>query len=246
MLAGSRSAGAGGCTLRDAARLVLAGGAARRLRRAHRPRSRGMADRAGPLRRAPQPGDHHRAWRVDRRRRGGCQGRAARSRRDRRGIARDRHSGRIVVGVLRHGLNLRRATAASGRSPHAGPDGPGLLHIPAPADDRRNRRVCDRRRENAPAHRRSPAARRGSSTVRWAGALPRGAERVQAPKPRLVQPTALGRRGCILVALIPVATRIPALAALGMVTLVACGLIAFEFVRYSEARERIRHGTQPS
>ena len=51
---------------------------------------------------------------------------------------------------------------------------------------------------------------------------------------------------CILVALIPVATRIPALAALGMVTLVACGLIAFESVRYSEAREHIRHGTQPS
>jgi low temperature requirement protein LtrA len=58
-------------------------------------------------------------------------------------------------------------------------------------------------------------------------------------QPRLVA-------GCILVALIPVATHIPALAALGMVTLVACGLIAFEFVRYSEARERIRHGTQPS
>jgi low temperature requirement protein LtrA len=50
----------------------------------------------------------------------------------------------------------------------------------------------------------------------------------------------------ILVALIAVATRVPALAALGTVTLVACGLIAFEFVRYSEARERIRHGTQPS
>ena len=33
------------------------------------------------------------------------------------GTARDRHSGRTVVGVLRHGLDLRRATAASGRSP---------------------------------------------------------------------------------------------------------------------------------
>jgi low temperature requirement protein LtrA len=51
---------------------------------------------------------------------------------------------------------------------------------------------------------------------------------------------------CILVALIPVATTIPALAALGMVTLAVCGLIAFEFVRYSETRQRIRHGAQPS
>ncbi len=58
-------------------------------------------------------------------------------------------------------------------------------------------------------------------------------------KPRLLV-------ACILVALIPVATRTPALAALGMVTLATCGLIAFETVRYSEARKRIRHGTQPS
>jgi low temperature requirement protein LtrA len=48
----------------------------------------------------------------------------------------------------------------------------------------------------------------------------------------------------VLCCLIPVAIRIPALAALGMVTAAACGLIAFEFVRYSETRERIRHGAR--
>jgi low temperature requirement protein LtrA len=46
----------------------------------------------------------------------------------------------------------------------------------------------------------------------------------------------------VLCCLIPAATRVPALAALGMVTAATCGLIAFEYVRYSEARDRIRHG----
>ena len=58
-------------------------------------------------------------------------------------------------------------------------------------------------------------------------------------RPRLVVAVAL----C---GLIPAATRIPALAALGIVTAAACGLIAFEFLRYSQTRERIRHGARPS
>jgi low temperature requirement protein LtrA len=45
----------------------------------------------------------------------------------------------------------------------------------------------------------------------------------------------------LLLALIPVGTRIPALAALGVFTLVAVGLIAFEAVRFAELRERVRH-----
>jgi len=49
-----------------------------------------------------------------------------------------------------------------------------------------------------------------------------------------------------LCCLIPVTTRIPALAALGVVSAAACGLIACEFVRYSETRERIRHGDRRS
>jgi low temperature requirement protein LtrA len=53
--------------------------------------------------------------------------------------------------------------------------------------------------------------------------------------PRLVAAAAL-------IALAPLATAIPALVALGLVTVVACALIAFEVEHYAEARERIRHG----
>lgn len=45
----------------------------------------------------------------------------------------------------------------------------------------------------------------------------------------------------ILVALVPVATVLPALLSLGLVALVACGLIAYENVRYAAIRARIRH-----
>ena len=44
----------------------------------------------------------------------------------------------------------------------------------------------------------------------------------------------------LLVALIPVATRIPALAALGLVSAVLVALIAYEALRFAEARDRIR------
>jgi low temperature requirement protein LtrA len=50
----------------------------------------------------------------------------------------------------------------------------------------------------------------------------------------------------VLCCLIPATTRIPALAALGMVTAAACGLIAFDFIPHSETRERIRHGSRRS
>jgi low temperature requirement protein LtrA len=46
----------------------------------------------------------------------------------------------------------------------------------------------------------------------------------------------------VLIALVPVATAVPALLALALVAVVACALIAFEFVHYAGARERIRHG----
>ena len=45
----------------------------------------------------------------------------------------------------------------------------------------------------------------------------------------------------LLLAMIPLATAVPALLALGLVTAVACGLIAFEVVRYTETRQRVRH-----
>jgi low temperature requirement protein LtrA len=46
---------------------------------------------------------------------------------------------------------------------------------------------------------------------------------------------------CLLVALIPLASRISALAALGLLTAVMMGLIALEAVRFAEFRERVRH-----
>jgi low temperature requirement protein LtrA len=45
----------------------------------------------------------------------------------------------------------------------------------------------------------------------------------------------------LLLALIPVGARIPALAALGLVAAVLVGLIAFESLRYSLLREQVRH-----
>jgi low temperature requirement protein LtrA len=53
-------------------------------------------------------------------------------------------------------------------------------------------------------------------------------------QPRLVAASAL-------VVLAPIATAIPALLALALVTAVSVALIAYEFVAYAEARDRIRH-----
>jgi low temperature requirement protein LtrA len=47
--------------------------------------------------------------------------------------------------------------------------------------------------------------------------------------------------GVLLVCLVPAVTGVPTLIGMGMVAATACGLIAFEFVRYSVARDRIRH-----
>ena len=53
--------------------------------------------------------------------------------------------------------------------------------------------------------------------------------------PRLVAAAALA-------GLAPLATAMPALLALGLVAGVACGLIAYETVRYADTRDRVRHG----
>jgi low temperature requirement protein LtrA len=53
-------------------------------------------------------------------------------------------------------------------------------------------------------------------------------------RPRLVAAT-------LLIALVPIATAVPALLALGLVSAVATGLAAFEAIHYAEARDRIRH-----
>jgi low temperature requirement protein LtrA len=54
--------------------------------------------------------------------------------------------------------------------------------------------------------------------------------------PRLVAASAL-------VGLAPIATAIPALLALGLVAAVGVALVAYEFVAYAEARDRIRHAS---
>jgi len=47
--------------------------------------------------------------------------------------------------------------------------------------------------------------------------------------------------GALLLALIPLAAQVPALAALGLLTAVMIGVIALEAVRFSEIREQVRH-----
>jgi low temperature requirement protein LtrA len=49
----------------------------------------------------------------------------------------------------------------------------------------------------------------------------------------------------VLLALLPIASHVPALAALGMVAAVSVALIAYEFLRYREARARIRGRGSP-
>ena len=48
----------------------------------------------------------------------------------------------------------------------------------------------------------------------------------------------------VLLALIPVASAVPALLELGLVALAVWGLLAFELVRYTDSRQRIRHPEQ--
>lgn len=47
-----------------------------------------------------------------------------------------------------------------------------------------------------------------------------------------------------MAAFTPVATRMPALAALGVVFAVCAGLIAYEAIRFAEARDRVRHAPE--
>ncbi len=47
--------------------------------------------------------------------------------------------------------------------------------------------------------------------------------------------------GIGLLALIPVGVELPALATLSILTAIACGLIAYEAIRYAEHRDRVRH-----
>jgi low temperature requirement protein LtrA len=49
----------------------------------------------------------------------------------------------------------------------------------------------------------------------------------------------------LLLGLVPAAVELPALATLGVVAALCVGLIAFEAIRYAEARHRVRHAVEP-
>jgi low temperature requirement protein LtrA len=51
--------------------------------------------------------------------------------------------------------------------------------------------------------------------------------------------------GVIVIALVPLGARLPALGALAMIASVVVGLVAFEAIRFAEDRERIRHQSSP-
>ena len=50
----------------------------------------------------------------------------------------------------------------------------------------------------------------------------------------------------LLVALVPAALALPSLATLGAVAAGCVGLIAYEAIRYAEARDRVRHAPEPA
>ena len=50
----------------------------------------------------------------------------------------------------------------------------------------------------------------------------------------------------VLVAIIPAAVELPALATLALVAALCAGLIAYESIRYAEARDRLRHAPEPA
>jgi low temperature requirement protein LtrA len=50
----------------------------------------------------------------------------------------------------------------------------------------------------------------------------------------------------VLLLLIPVAWRLPALASLALVAALLCALVGYEFVRFRQARDEVRHHPQPS
>jgi hypothetical protein len=52
--------------------------------------------------------------------------------------------------------------------------------------------------------------------------------------------------GVVLLALIPLALEIAALATLAIVAGLCAGLIAYEAIRFADARDRVRHAPEPA
>ncbi len=163
---------------------------------------------------------------------------------------RGRTGGGAVVAVLRRGRPRRRAGAgadASGEErTRLARDSYTYLHFPIVisiiyialglkkvleyvADTDHHDLV----RRRSPAHRWSRCTAASRSTC---SAMSRSAAATSAPGTRTarspLRPAA---------ALLPVAWRVPAIAALGLVAAVLVALVAYELVRFGAARERVRH-----
>lgn len=50
----------------------------------------------------------------------------------------------------------------------------------------------------------------------------------------------------LLLALLPIAVEVPALATLAAAASLCTGLIAYEAIRFAEARDRVRHAAEPA
>ena len=199
------------------------------------------------LRRAARPHRDHRAGGVDHRcrRRGG---RAADHAADHRGGAAGPGGQRgAVVVVLRRG-GARGRTGPEQQGGHgAGPAGPRQLHLPALPDDRRDhlpraRAEEGRRVRGDTEHHALTDPLKGTGLWALYGGVAMYLIAHLAFRMRNVgsinRPRAVV---AVLLLVAPLGVRyLPALAALGVLALVLGALIAFEVVRYAEARAAIR------
>ncbi len=170
----------------------------------------------------------------------GAAGVAARCGHDHGRAARRRRCRRAVVVVLRLGrLHLPGEVVRNDRR-GTGPARARPLHLPAPADGRGDHPVRARHEDDARPRRRSARAssRPSACAAGWRCTWPRtspcgcgsAADGATVGRPR---------PSCSFV-LLPVATMVPALAALALVAAVCVALIAYEALRYRYARSWIR------
>ena len=119
-------------------------------------------------------------------------------------------------------------------------DGARLVQLPPPADGRRDHPVRGRRQEDARRRRRATQARACRRPLRRDRALPPCAHPLPASQCRLAEQTAprrLRRTG----GADPARGRARRLVTLTLVAALCVGLIAYEAIRFADARDRVRH-----
>ena len=223
---------------------MLGGGAGGRLRRPRRARHRGLARRGRPLLRAPRPGHHHRPGRVDRR---------ARRRRGGPGPRRGASSpARCWAWSWRPPRCGGRTSTSSRSSPRAccarrrptsrcGSPATRYTYLHLPMVAGIVLFALGAKKTLAP-HRRRPRGGAGGRAVRRRGALPGGAERVQAAQHRLVQRPAARGRGRRWPCWRRSRRRYPRCWRWRSWRRSVLALVAYETVRYADTRDRVRHG----